>query len=74
MYCVIQNLDSGLDYGLNFQLDFGLDSRTYKLASRFQAEYLIASSLVSKVRIIRIAFFFGIDVSVQGLDNVLEES
>ena len=56
-------LDSGLDYGMDYGLDFGLDSRTYKLTSRFQAfplssSYLIASNLVSKLRILQIPMHF----------------
>ena len=67
-------LDSGLDYGLNYGLDYELDyglifGLKSKLTLRFQAfttsMYLIASSLVSKVRIIEIPMHvFGIDVSV----------
>ena len=71
----VQKLDTGLEYGLdyglnnalNFGLDFGLDSRTYKLTSQLQAFPLSSfSSLVPRVGI-----FFCIDVSVQGLNNVL---
>ena len=52
-------LDNGVDYELDFGLDFGLDSRTYKLSLGFQAfptiQFLIACSLMPKVRIIQIS-------------------
>ena len=59
-------LDSGLDYGLNFGLDFRLDSSTNLAFPGLPTmQFLIASSLVAKVRIIQIPMdFFSAYVSV----------
>ena len=51
-------LDYGLDYGLNFGLDFGLESIMYELTLCFTVQFLIASSLVPKVMIIRTFMHF----------------
>ena len=61
---MVQNLDSGLDYGLYYVLDYGLDFGLHGQQANLAfpglpaVQYLIASSLVSKVRIYRFLCIF----------------
>ena len=67
---MVQNLDYGLNFGLDFGLNFGLHGQqnlqtNLAVPGLPAVQYLIASSLVSKVKIIHILMhFFSIDVSV----------